>query len=346
MKGEKEKILFSNQLKISTLTDECKNFKKIFILMDTHTKKHCWPLIEKYFPKEYTLTYTIKAGEKHKNLQSVNGILSWLLKNNAEKNHLLLNLGGGVVSDIGAFATSIFKRGIKYANIPTSLLAMVDASIGGKNGIDFNHAKNVVGTFSKPEFIFICPLFLNSLNKRNFNNGLAEMLKHKILDGKASDFSIKNLSNKNALFAEIKSAVHFKSATVNKDFEDKGIRNILNFGHTIGHAIESYMLQKNKNILHGEAIAAGMICELYISTILFNYPQIELAKTEKIIFSIFHKINLPGYSSLKKYLLNDKKKKDGKIKFSLLKSINEPVFDVLVDEKLINKSIAYYQRLN
>jgi 3-dehydroquinate synthase len=346
MKGEKEKILFSNQLKISTLTDECKNFKKIFVLMDTHTKKHCWPLIEKYFPKEYTLTYTIKAGEKHKNLQSVNGILSWLLKNNAEKNHLLLNLGGGVVSDIGAFAASIFKRGIKYANIPTSLLAMVDASIGGKNGIDFNHAKNVVGTFSKPEFIFICPLFLNSLNNRNFNNGLAEMLKHKILDGKVSDFSIKSLSNKNTLFAEIKSAVHFKSATVNKDFEDKGIRNILNFGHTIGHAIESYMLQKNKNILHGEAIAAGMICELYISTILFNYPQIELAKTEKIIFSIFHKINLPGYSSLKKYLLNDKKKKDGKIKFSLLKSINEPVFDVLVDEKLINKSIAYYQRLN
>jgi 3-dehydroquinate synthase len=223
---------------------------------------------------------------------------------------------------------------------------MVDASIGGKNGIDFNHAKNVVGTFSKPEFIFICPLFLNSLNNRNFNNGLAEMLKHKILDGKVSDFSIKSLSNKNTLFAEIKSAVHFKSATVNKDFEDKGIRNILNFGHTIGHAIESYMLQKNKNILHGEAIAAGMICELYISSILFNYPQIELAKTEKIIFSIFHKINLPGYSSLKKYLLNDKKKKDGKIKFSLLKSINEPVFDVLVDEKLINKSIAYYQRLN
>ncbi|MEI6522585.1 MAG: 3-dehydroquinate synthase family protein [Bacteroidota bacterium] len=346
MKGEKEKILFSNQLKKSTLIDECKSFKKIFVLMDTHTKKHCWHLLENYFPKEYTLTYTIKAGEKHKNLQSVNGILSWLLKNNAEKKHLLLNLGGGVVSDIGAFAASIFKRGIKYANIPTSLLAMVDASIGGKNGIDFNHAKNVVGTFSKPEFIFICPLFLNSLNKRNFNNGLAEMLKHKILDGKASDFSIKKLSNKNTLFAEIKSAVHFKSATVNKDFEDKGIRNILNFGHTIGHAIESYMLQKNKNILHGEAIAAGMICELYISSILFNYPQIELAKTEKIIFSIFHKINLPGYSSLKKFLLNDKKKKDGKIKFSLLKSINEPVFDVLVDEKLINKSIAYYQRLN
>ena len=346
MKGKEEKILFSNQLKKYTLSNECKNFKKIFVLMDTHTKKHCWPLIEKYFPKEYTLTNTIKAGEKHKNLQSVNGILSWLLKNNAEKNHLLLNLGGGVVSDIGAFAASIFKRGIKYANIPTSLLAMVDASIGGKNGIDFNHAKNIVGTFSTPEFIFICPLFLNSLNNRNFNNGLAEMLKHKILNGKVSDFSAKKLSSKNALFAEIKSAVHFKSATVNKDFEDKGIRNILNFGHTIGHAIESCILQKNKNILHGEAIAAGMICELYISTIIFNYPQIELAKTEKIIFSIFHKINLPHYSSLKKYLLNDKKNKDGKIKFSLLKSINEPVFDVLVDEKLIKKSIAYYQRLN
>jgi 3-dehydroquinate synthase len=345
MKEKEEKILFSNQLKKSTLSNECKNFKKIFVLMDTHTKKHCWHLIEKYFPKEQTLTYTIKAGEKYKNIQSLNGILSWLLKNNAEKNHLLLNLGGGVVSDIGAFAASIFKRGIKYANIPTSLLAMVDASIGGKNGIDFN-AKNAVGTFSKPEFIFICPLFLNSLNKRNLNNGLAEMLKHKILNGKVSDFSTKKLSSKNALFAEIKSAVHFKSATVNKDFEDKGIRKILNFGHTIGHAIESCILQKNKNILHGEAIAAGMICEMYISTIVFNYPQIELAKTEKIILSIFNKIKLPHYSSLKKYLLNDKKNKDGKIKFSLLKSINEPVFDVLVDEKLIKKSIAYYQRLN
>jgi 3-dehydroquinate synthase len=346
LKIKQEKILFSDKLKNSALKYECENFKKVFILTDVNTKKLCWNLIKNEFKKENTFTLTIKAGEKNKNIQTLEQLLSWLLKNNAEKNDILINLGGGVVSDIGAFAASIFKRGIKYANIPTSLLAMVDASIGGKNGIDFNHAKNVVGTFSKPEFIFICPLFLNSLNNRNFNNGLAEMLKHKILDGKVSDFSIKSLSSKNTLFAEIKSAVHFKSATVNKDFEDKGIRNILNFGHTIGHAIESYMLQKNKNILHGEAIAAGMICELYISTFLFNYPQIELAKTEKIIFSIFHKINLPGYSSLKKYLLNDKKKKDGKIKFSLLKSINEPVFDVLVDEELIKKSIAYYQRLN
>ena len=314
--------------------------------MDANTKKHCWSLLKNELPKENTKIFAIKAGEKNKNLNTVEKILGWLLKNNAEKNDILLNLGGGVVSDIGAFAASIFKRGINYANIPTSLLAMVDAAIGGKNGVDLNYAKNAVGTFSNPEFVFICPLFLNTLNKRNFNNGLAEILKHKILEGKSSEFSVKKLSNFNLLYSEIKNSAHFKSSIVFRDKEDKGIRNILNFGHTIGHALESFLLQQNKNILHGEAISAGIICELYISTILCNYPKNELKKIEKTIFSIFKKIDLPKYGSLKKYLLNDKKNKAGKIKFSLMKSLNEPVFDVPVKEELIKESIAYYQRLN
>jgi 3-dehydroquinate synthase len=343
---KQEKILFSDKLKKSALKFECENFKKIFILTDVNTKKHCWNLIKNEFKKENTFTLTIKAGEKNKNIQTLEQILSWLLKNNAEKNDLLINLGGGVVSDIGAFAASVFKRGMRYANVPTSLMAMVDAAIGGKNGIDLNYAKNAVGTFSNPEFVFVCPLFLKSLNKRNFNNGLAELIKHKVLDGKLSEFSTKKLSNLKSLSTEISVAAYFKNSIVVKDKEDKGLRKILNLGHTIGHAIESYLLQKNKDVLHGEAISAGLICELYLSTIIYNYPKSELEKVEKIVLSIFKKINWPNYNSLKKYLVNDKKNKSGEINFSLMKSINEPIYDIPVDKELIKKSIAYYHHLN
>jgi 3-dehydroquinate synthase len=341
-----EKIIFSKHLKNSTLKNECKNFKKIFILMDTNTKKNCWHLIEKEFSAESVYTFTLRAGEKYKNLQTLEEIIAWLLKNDAEKNNLLINLGGGVVSDIGAFASSIYKRGIKYANIPTSLMAMVDAAIGGKNGVDFNHIKNAVGTFSHPEFIFICHVFLETPDKRNFNNGLAEVFKHKILQGKCSEFLEVNLSRKHFIFEEIKNSVNFKSEVVNKDRRDKGIRNILNLGHTLGHALESYLLKKDKNILHGEAISAGIICELYVSTVLYNYPKSELKNVEHLFFSYFKKIEIPKYQSLKKYLLNDKKNKNGKIKLSLMKSIDEAVYDVEVDEEIIKKSLAYYKSLN
>lgn len=327
-----------------------KTFSKIFILVDENTHEHCLPALLGNL--ETTLEFEIleiEAGEEMKNIQTANHLWEILTEMQADRKALVINLGGGVVTDMGGFVASTFKRGISFINIPTTLLAMCDASIGGKTGIDLMHYKNMVGTFSLPEKIFVYPGFLNTLPADQLLSGFAEMLKHGIIADKNHWESLIQISDMdpNSIIPHIETSMEIKQNVVEEDFYEKNIRKTLNFGHTIGHAIESLFLQDENPILHGEAVAIGMICESYLSMLenLISAEQSELIING--IRSKFPIIDINKYSNdaIVSLLINDKKNSDSKINFSLIKSIGEAVYDYQCVAENIIISINYYKNL-
>lgn len=248
-------------------------YDKIAVLTDENTSKYCLPLIQNLIPS--FIEIKIDSGESYKNIQTCQLIWNKLLAHEFSRKSLLINLGGGVINDMGSFAASIYKRGIDCMNIPTTLLSMVDASIGGKTGIDYLHYKNVIGSFYKAKSTIIDSTFITTLAKKQIVSGYAEMLKH----GLIADFNYFNELSNLALFEIknwnllIKKSIEIKSTIVLKNPKEKGLRKILNFGHTIGHALESYFLQNSIDLLHGEAIIYGMIAALYLSNLKFNYSN-------------------------------------------------------------------------
>jgi 3-dehydroquinate synthase len=318
----------------------------IFILVDENTKKHCFPKIKREIAiLQKAKIICIKSGEKNKNIRTCEKIWREFSKQNADRKSLLINLGGGVITDMGGFAASTYKRGIDFINIPTTLLSQVDAAVGGKTGIDFLEFKNQIGTFSFPKAVFIIPSVLKTLNKRQLVSGFAEVIKH----GLIADENYWSLVNKiNPLKTNnweeiIFLSVQIKNEIVSKDPYEHDLRKALNFGHTIGHAIESAYLKTKTPLLHGDAIAIGMICEAYLSRKYCGLSGEDLNKIADRLVSVFKPkaINL----SLKKLVAlmkQDKKNSSQEINFTLLKSIGKAEINIFCSEELIEEAMQYF----
>ena len=326
------------------MSDRLKNTifeaSKVFILTDENVAPFWLPEVAHWLHCDAAIDIIIKAGEQHKNLQTVQRIWKVLMKHHADRNALLINLGGGVITDIGGFAASTYKRGIKFINVPTTLLAMVDAAIGGKTGFDFGGAKNQIGTFTEAEDVLIHPVFLETLPERELNSGLVEMMKY----GFIADSNLLNISLENYQDYILK-AGEIKREIVEKDPCEIGLRKILNFGHTLGHAIESYCLTTDYPLLHGEAVALGMVAALWLSVKQCNLDKKVLQDYEKRLPMLLSEaeINLAesDMDSIMSYLVFDKKNKDNKPQFVLLEAVGKPVWDVEVPAELVRLSLEH-----
>ena len=315
---------------------------KPFLLVDTNTAKHC--LGEIALPSD-AVVIEIKAGEEHKNFNTCVHIWEELTKHHTDRNAILINIGGGMVCDMGGFAASCYKRGINFAHVPTTLLAMADAAIGGKTGIDFLGYKNQIGTFAQPHSITIYPAFLETLPERELLSGMAEVLKHYIIADETafSEFAldgVPKVGNYDAWKTLIQKAIEIKTLIAEEDPFEKGARKKLNFGHTVGHAMESHFLNTDKQLLHGEAIAAGMICELLIASELKIIASVEAEKAIHIlqeIFSPFQIIN--NEEAVIQLMKQDKKNQSDRILFSLPNRIGHCLYNCEVSEEVIRKAI-------
>lgn len=325
--------------------------QKIFILVDTNTKRYCLDKFLSFFPSlNEFLLLEIKAGELTKSISTISYLSSLLVQYKAEKKSLLINLGGGVVSDIGGFLASIYNRGINYVNIPTTLLSQVDASIGGKTGVNFNGIKNKLGAFYNPNFILIIPEFLKTLSKSELISGYGEIFKYSLIEDKDLwEFLKNNYKNNISLNRELDNIIYkcakIKSYFVNKDPFDINERKILNFGHTIGHAIESANID-NPKFNHGISVIIGIICESYITNKLFHLTDemfIEIYKTLLINFSL-PKLN--NTNKILSYILSDKKKENDKIKITSISKIGKPIYDICINEKQVKESLNYFNSIN
>lgn len=328
-----------------------------FVLADKNTAAYCYPLIKSFFPSGAGLI-VIEGGEDHKNLQTCEFVWNHLLNNHADRKSVLLNLGGGVVTDIGGFVASAYKRGIKFVNIPTSLLAMVDASCGGKTGVDLSNFKNMIGTFAFPETVFVDPAFLNTLPDKEWRSGMAEMYKHALLDSTSQWNTMKNIAvdashpisdkSKALIGEQIYSSIKYKAKIVASDPYEINERKYLNFGHTIGHAVETTLLNKNDHtISHGEAITIGMICELFISNSAEGLQDSVMKEAVSVLKNLFSKrrFNDSDVSGIIEAIKSDKKSDSGKISFALLQDVGKPVIKNNINDDLVIHSIQYYNSL-
>lgn len=323
-------------------------YSRFFILTDEHTAKHCLPYItEKVDPDKYDLL-EISAGEESKTIDFCIGIWKMLIDFDADRNSLLINLGGGVVTDLGGFAASTYKRGIDFIHIPTTLLSQVDASIGGKTGIDIDNLKNIIGTFTQPKAVFIEHAFLETLPARQIKSGMAEMLKHGLI-ADAAYWNLLKQSDLEKPNAElVYHSIEIKNKVVMADPTERGLRKILNFGHTIGHALESYSLDHDKNPLtHGEAIAAGMICEAWLSNQKAGLSDEAMQEIIDTFLSIYGKYTVKekSFTELRNIMKKDKKNQNGKINCSLLTKIGKTQIDNICTDDELCDSLRYYASL-
>ncbi len=324
-------------------------YSKIFILVDTNTNEHCLPSFLYGLATEVPFEIIeIEAGEPHKNIETCVGIWEALTALQADRKSLFINLGGGVITDLGGFVAATFKRGIDFIHVPTTLLAMVDAALGGKTGVDLGVLKNQIGMFQPPKAILIYDQFLTTLPQNQMRSGLAEMLKHGLIQDPIYWKQLNHLEdlNEHNLLDLIQTSVKIKTAIVTNDPFEQNIRKALNFGHTIGHAIESYFLALNPTtpVLHGEAVAAGMIIESYLS---YKKELIDFSTYENIKKGIDQyfaplPLNHENIEAILPYLLHDKKNIGQKIKFVLLQEIGQFVLDQNCEDALIQEAFEVY----
>ncbi len=320
---------------------------KLFLLIDENIDKYCMPVFKEKLP-DVTVSgiVKIKSGEENKNINTCIDIWEKLTQLGVDRDSVLINIGGGVISDIGGFIAATYKRGIKFINIPTTLIGQIDAAIGGKTGVDFMGFKNQVGLFIDPEMVVIDPVFLNTLEQVYWQSGFAELLKY----GLIMDIDLWNMiENKKCSEIDNWNQLIIKAAKdkidiVRYDTREKGIRKILNFGHTIGHAIETFYLKQNRTITHGQAVAAGMICESWLSSQRIDlecHPQGQICDTIDKNFERldFGKENIPEIIQL---MRQDKKIREGEFKFSLLRRLGKAIHDVKVEDDLVVKSLEFY----
>ncbi len=323
-------------------------YSKCFVMVDENTHKHCLSILlaEVEYLKDSEII-EIESGEINKCIEVVAQVWLTLSEAEADRKALFVNLGGGVIGDMGGFIASTYKRGIDFVNIPTTLLSQVDASVGGKLGIDLNGLKNQIGVFNFPQGVFIYTPFLNSLPKSQIRSGWAEILKHALIRDKAQWEVLKNIDLNTVNWDEqIAWSVKIKNDIVLQDPKEKGLRKLLNFGHTIGHAVETLSLEKNeiKDLLHGEAIAVGMIAELYLSNKIADMPQIEVDDVVKSLVKLYHPVPLKEehFNKYVRLMGNDKKNEKGTINFTLLKSIGEGEVNYTADKNQIIEALKYF----
>lgn len=325
------------------------SYSKVFALVDTHTEQHCLPILQDTLSGIVNFdVIEIDAGEESKNIDYCIGVWKTLLDFEADRNSLLINLGGGVVTDMGSFAAATYKRGIDFIQVPTTLLAQVDASVGGKTGIDLDQVKNLIGTFTQPKAVFIIPEFLQTLDQRQMLSGFAEMIKHGLIYDVAFFNKLRQIKPEQVSAEMIYRSIAIKNEVVSQDPLEKGLRKVLNFGHTIGHAIESFSLSvESTPLLHGEAIAIGFICEAYLSTKKSGLSPAEFAEIEKYILSLYpaHSIQQESFPTLIEIMKNDKKNTAAGINFSLLNQIGKSSFDYVCTADEIMDSLDYYLKI-
>ncbi|MDW5288401.1 3-dehydroquinate synthase [Formosa sp. PL04] len=325
------------------------NPSSIFILVDQNTHELCLPHLLAEIKTTQTIEIVeIEAGEINKTIETCVGVWNVLSELGADRKSLVINLGGGVITDLGGFVASTFKRGIAFINVPTTLLSMVDASVGGKTGVDLGALKNQIGVINTPEMVIIDTTYLKTLPQNEMRSGLAEMLKHGLIQDKAywdkfKDLTVLNMDNLDDLIYE---SIQIKKHVVDIDPKENGLRKTLNYGHTLGHAVESYFLShpQKTDLLHGEAIAIGMIMESFISTKLSGLSNTENIEIKDVINNIYDYVAIEkdDYEPIIELLKYDKKNSHGNVNFVLLTAIGETKIDCIVPNDLLIEALNFY----
>ena len=339
--GTEALLRFTKELK-------AKDYSSLFLLVDTHTQEFCLPGFMSQTGLTQLEVLVMEAGEEHKTLQTCENLWNQLSERGADRNSALINLGGGVVTDLGGFVACTFKRGIDFYNLPTTLLAMVDASVGGKTGIDLGALKNQIGIIEEPKQVLIDSQWLQTLPQKELRSGFAEMLKHGLISNKDYWEQLKSLPKLEAdtLAEFIKPSVAIKKQVVLEDPRERHLRKILNFGHTLGHAIESYYLThpEKKRLLHGEAIAIGMVMEAYLGVSCCSFSNVAAEEIKKTFAQFYPPVEIDAQDreGILELLRHDKKNKAGRVNFVLLKSIGVPEIDVEVPQELFTQAFEFY----
>lgn len=322
---------------------------RLFVLTDTTTKQLCWPVVQNYAVMKDAIMITIQPTDEAKTLETLATVWTSLQKGGATRHSLMINLGGGMVTDLGGFAASTFKRGMAYINIPTTLLSQVDASVGGKTGINFGGLKNEIGVFNCASSVILSSTFLRTLDTENMLSGYAEMLKHGLLSSKENwaelltfDITTPDYATLQNLVAK---SVAIKEQIVKEDPTEKGIRKALNLGHTAGHAIESLALKEGRTILHGYAVAWGLLMELYLSARKCGFPAKEMHQMEAYIKEHYGKFlyDCKHYETLYNFMSHDKKNQGGNINFTLLGGIGDIRINQTASQDEIEEMLDYYR---
>ncbi|MGF7215549.1 3-dehydroquinate synthase [Spirosoma lacussanchae] len=324
------------------------DFSAIAVIADNHTFKFCYPEIKALLPR-HTLV-RIKAGEEQKHLATCELIWDALTRANFDRHALVLNLGGGVIGDMGGFCAATYKRGIAFAQLPTTLLAQVDASVGGKLGIDFNGFKNHIGVFQQPNAVLIDPSLLATLPERELRSGFAEIIKHCLIADASmwNDIRRRDLDEQDWAML-VAHSVAVKQRVVEQDPTEKGLRKILNFGHTLGHAVETYFLtQPRKRLLHGEAIAVGMVAEAFIAFQKKMIDQELLTQIEEYVFAVYGNVRLTEADTepILALTLQDKKNRGNQVRMALLDGPGSCAFDLPVTMADMRRGLAFYSGLS
>lgn len=344
-----QRVIISTHLEnelVSALS-ECEH-DKLFVLTDTTTQEMCLPVLQKFYCMKEAKVITIPASDSHKDIESLMMVWKGLQEGGASRHSCMINLGGGMVTDLGGFAASTFKRGINFINIPTTLLAMVDASVGGKTGINFGGLKNEVGVFNDSKFVILDTEFLKTLDAENISSGYAEMLKHGLISTEAMweelvsfDLATPDLKQLQRMVGD---SVKVKERIVEQDPHEKGIRKALNLGHTFGHAFESWAL-KRKPILHGYAVAFGLIPELYLSVAKTGFPTEKMRQTVTFIKENYGTLNITcdDYDELIELMHHDKKNQNGIINFTMLGAIGDIRINQTATTEEIKEALDFFR---
>lgn len=348
-----QQIIISNDIEhdLATAVVESEH-DRVFVLTDDTTHECCLPKVAALLAQYDAVPITIAHGDQHKTLTALGDVWTALQQGCATRHSLLINLGGGMITDLGGFAAATFKRGINFINIPTTLLAMVDAAVGGKTGINFGGLKNEIGAFADARFVIINTCFLDTLDAENLCSGYAEMLKHALISDERMwaehvnfDLSQPDLAELQRMVAE---SIAVKKRIVAEDPHEHGIRKALNFGHTIGHALEEFALQqatppKNRPLLHGYAVAFGLIGELYMSARKAGFPTERLHQTARFIRENYAQTEFTcnDYPTLLNLMRHDKKNTSGVINFTLLHNIGDIRINQTATDEEIREALDF-----
>ena len=345
----KQRVIISRHLKteLAEAITECEH-DRIFVLVDETTNKLCWALVKDYLCLKDAQTIVIGATDRRKNLDTLVHVWESLQQGKATRHSLLINLGGGMVTDLGGFAASTYKRGINFINIPTTLLAMVDASVGGKTGINFGGLKNEIGVFNDAEFVLLDTNWLRTLDEANIRSGYAEMLKHGLIADNTMWAELINFNlaqpDLRQLASMLDKSVRIKERIVAEDPHEKGIRKALNLGHTFGHAFESWAM-KRQPVLHGYAVAFGLIAELYLATTRTDFPTERMRQTVNFIRAYYGSLPITcnDYPELIELMHHDKKNRGNEINVTLLGDIGDIRIDQTITEEDIKEALDFFR---
>lgn len=346
----KQKVIISTSLE-QHLADAIADVKpdRLFVLCDETTAELCWPKVKGFDCLKDAQLITIAAGDSNKNLDAIAHVWDSLQKGGASRHSMMVNLGGGMVTDLGGFAASTFKRGIHFVNIPTTLLSLVDASVGGKTGINFGGLKNEIGVFNTSDVVILDTQFLDTLSAEELCSGYAEMLKHGIIStpemlAELLRFDIANPDLKE-LQRMVADSVAVKEHVVEIDPLEHGLRKALNLGHTVGHAFESFAMAQQKPIPHGYAVAYGIVCELFLSCVKVGFPQETMRQVVRYINDYYGKMSITcdDYPALFELMTHDKKNTAGIINFTLMSSVGGIEINQTATKEEIYEALDFFR---